>query len=414
LGTARGKRGTFAPLGVRDFALLWSGQSASSIGDGIFTVALALEALRIDRHPEGLAFVLAARAVPSVVFALAGGVLVDRMPRRLAMLGSDLARGLAVTAIALLVAAGELQLWELVVMSVAFGTADAFFGPASMAVMPELLPPELLVQGNALNSTSHQLAQNLLGPAVGGLVVGAIGSAWSFGCDAASFAVSTACLIAMRAREPPPPSGHSLLGDALAGIGYIKSRRWLLGLLVAGGLANLFAAPTVVLVPLLVRHALHGSALGLGLVFASGGAAGVLASLVVGRLGAPSRRVIVIWTVYGLSALCTIAMAFSPAVWVVGVLTAAETGLIVYGDVLYVAMMQDLVPGNLLGRVSSVAYLIAFVLAPIGILSGGVVAALIGARGAVLASGLLSGACCLVVFVPGIREPDRNPQPAAM
>ena len=114
----------------------------SFVGD-IFTIALALEALRVDRSPDGLAFVFAARAVPSVCFALVGGVVVDRVPRRLAMLFSDLVRGLAVGAIALLDGASVLKLWELVVMSALFGAADAFFGPASMATFPELLPAEL-------------------------------------------------------------------------------------------------------------------------------------------------------------------------------------------------------------------------------------------------------------------------------
>ena len=98
-------------LKERDFALLWSGQTVSSLGDGIFTIALALEALHIDPHPSGLAFVLAARAVPSVCLALVGGVVVDRVPRRMAMLVSDVVRGVAVASIAVLVATGALHLW---------------------------------------------------------------------------------------------------------------------------------------------------------------------------------------------------------------------------------------------------------------------------------------------------------------
>lgn len=81
--------------------------------------------------------------MPSVVLALVRELVVDRMPRRLAMLGSDLSRGLVGTAIALLVPAGEIQLWEFVMTSLAFGTTDAFFRPAWAAEMPELLPPEL-------------------------------------------------------------------------------------------------------------------------------------------------------------------------------------------------------------------------------------------------------------------------------
>jgi MFS family permease len=407
--------GIFRALRERDFALLWSGQSVSSIGDGVFTIALALEALHIDRSPTGLAFVLAARAVPSVCFSLVGGVVVDRVPKRVAMLVSDLVRGLAVGAIALLVGHGSLRLWELIVMSAVFGTADAFFSPASMAFLPELLPAELLVQGNALSQTSSQFAQGLLGPAAGGIVVAAVGSAWSFGIDAASFAVSSVCLLAMRARSRPQPSGRSAVAEAREGLHYVRSRRWLMVSIPAAALANFFGiSPLSVLLPLLVRHVLHSGPLALGLVFAAGGAAGVVASLVVARLGAPRHRVTVLWTAYGVGGLAIGGMAFAHSVWVVGALSSAEIGLILYGYVLWVAMMQELVPKEMLGRVFSLVYLFAFALGPLGILAGGGVAASIGTRPALLLSGAVSGGICLlVVFVPGVRDPERTLSAAA-
>jgi MFS family permease len=403
-------RGTLRALKERDFALLWSGQTVSSLGDGIFTIALALEALRIDPHPSGLAYVLAARAVPSVCLALVGGVVVDRVPRRMAMLVSDVVRGVAVGAIAVLAATGTLHLFALVAMSIVFGAADAFFGPASMAFLPELLPADLLVQGNALSQTSSQLTQGLLGPAVGGFVVLAVGTAASFGFDAASFAVSAACLLAIRVRSRPASAGDrgSPIGDARVGLRYVRSQRWLSSSLLGAALANFFGiAPLAVLLPLLVRHVLHAGPLALGLVFAAGGAAGVAASLVVARLGAPRRRVTTIWLAYGVGGLAIAAMALARNVWIVGVLSAVEIGLILYGDVQWVAMMQELVPTELLGRVSSLVYLFAFALGPLGILAGGASATVLGTRVALLISGLVSGGICLgVLLVPGVQLPS--------
>jgi MFS family permease len=327
------------------------------------------------------------------------------------MLASDGVRGLAVAAIALLVGDGMLQLWELIVMSAIFGTADAFFGPASMAYLPELLPADLLVQGNALSQTSNQLTQGLIGPAVGGIVVAAIGMAWSFGFDAFSFAVSSGCLIAMRARSRPSPSGRSPIADARDGLRYVRTRRWLAVSIPGAALANFFGiAPLSVLLPLLVRHVLHSGPLALGLVFAAGGAAGVVASLVVAHLGAPRKRVTVLWIAYAVGGVAIACMAVAPNVWVVGGLSAVEIGLILYGDVLWVAMMQELVPKEMLGRVSSLVYLFAFSLGPLGILAGGAVAASIGTRAALLASGAVSGGICLlVILIPGVRDPERIP-----
>src|ERR1035437_7439670 len=126
------------PLRARDFALLWSGQSVSLVGDGIFTVALALEALRLSSGPSALAYVLAARALPMVLLLFISGAITDRPPRRSILLGSDLVRGVTVAVIAVLTAANALEVWQLVVMSAIFGCADAFFMPAATAIVPEL------------------------------------------------------------------------------------------------------------------------------------------------------------------------------------------------------------------------------------------------------------------------------------
>jgi DHA3 family tetracycline resistance protein-like MFS transporter len=254
--------GTFRALRVRDFAWLWSGQTVSSLGDGIFTIALAIVTLEVDHSPSGIAFVFAARAVPSVLLSLVGGVVVDRVSRRLTMLTSDGVRGVAVGVIGLLIARGQLHLWELIVMAAIFGAADSFFYPASSAIMPELLTAELLAPGNALSQMSSQLTQGLLGPAIGGFVVAAIGTAWSFGFDAASFFISALCLSVMRSKSRARESSQSPLEDAREGLRYVVTRPWLFYSILGAALANFFGmAPLSVLLPLFVRQTLHASAL---------------------------------------------------------------------------------------------------------------------------------------------------------
>ena len=402
--------GTFRALKVRDFALLWSGQTVSSLGDGVFTIALALVALHIGHSPVDLAYVFTARAVPSVLFALLGGVVVDRVSRRRAMLSSDVVRGLAVGVVAILLARQDLRLWELIAMSAIFGAADAFFAPASMAIVPELLDDHLLVQGNALGQMSGQLAQGLIGPAAGGIIVSAIGYSWSFGIDALSFAVSGACLFAMKLRRPRAQHHGTALAEAMQGIAYVRSQKWLVATLLGAALANFIGmTPLTVLLPLLVRNVLHASALALGLVFAAGGAAGVVASFVVARMGSPRLRVTVLWSAYAAGGVAIATMALAPNAWIVGLCSALEVGLLIYGDVLWVAMMQELVPRDVLGRVSSLVYLLAFSLGPLGILLGGVAAATIGIRETLVLSGLVSGLICvLVLFTPGVRDPERR------
>jgi DHA3 family tetracycline resistance protein-like MFS transporter len=400
---------------VRDFALLWSGQTVSSLGDGIFTIALAIVTLEVDHHPSGIALVFAARAVPSVLLSLVGGVVVDRVSRRRAMLTSDVVRGVAVGIIGLLLARGELHLWELIVMAAIFGAADSFFYPASTAIMPELLEPDLLVSGNALSQMSSQLTQGLLGPAVGGIVVAAIGTAWSFGFDAASFLVSAVSLSLMRPHAMEKSTENSPLEDAREGLRYVVTRPWLFYSIIGAGLANFFGmAPLSVLLPLFVRQTLHASPFSFGMVFAAGGAAGIIASLIVARMGTLKNQVSVLWIAYGVSGVAIASLTFSPNVAVTIVITAIEVGLMIYGDVLFFAMLQRLVPQEFLGRVSSLVFLFAFSLGPLGILFGGVAASAIGTRHALLLCGLISGLICFaVLLVPGVRDLDLIKDPKA-
>ena len=294
-------------------------------------------------------------------------------------------------------------------MSAVFGTADAFFGPASMAFTPELVPADLLVQANTLSQTSNQLSSGLFGP----------GDRWHRGRRhrdglvlrdrRCSFVFSSGCLLAMRARSRPSGRGRSALADALEGLRYVRSTRWLAISIPAAALANFFGiAPLSVLLPLLVRHVLHEGPLALGLVFAAGRAAGVTASLVVAHLGSPRHRVVVTWTAYTLGGVAITAMAWAPNAWVLGVLSAFEVGFILYGDVLWVAMVQAFVPKEILGRVSSLIYLFAFGLYPLGILVGGAAATGIGTRPTLIVSGAVSGGLCLLVpLFPSARDLGR-------
>lgn len=378
-------------------------------GDGIFAVALAIVALDIDRNPAGLSYVLAARIVPTVVFLLLGGALADRVSRRLVMLSSDIARGLLTGMATLLLAMGRLTIAELVVISLLFGVADAAFSPASTAIVPEIVPEQLLVNANALRSTSMTVAQSLLGPALGGVVVAAMGSAWAFGIDALTFLASAGFLTAMR-----PGAGHSRSpGSPLAhmreGLAYAARNRWFWVTLIAAAVANFAAfSPLGLLVPLLVKVTLHASAAALGLVLAAGGLGGVAASLLLARLGSPRRQVTAMCTAWGLSGLAIAGIALAPGPAVVGAFEFVVLGLLVFGNTLWYPLMQRLVPPGLLGQVSAIDSMVSLALSPLGVLAAGVVSGAIGVRETLLAGAVLSALTPLSLIVPGVRAPDRG------
>lgn len=402
----------FKPLRHRDFALLWSGQSVSQLGDGVFTVTLAIETLRVDHHAVGLSYVLAARLLPAVLVTLAGGVLVDRVPRRLVMLASDVTRGTAVAVVTVLIATGAIHLIGLVCMALVFGLGDAVFFPAAMAITPELVPPDLLVGASALNGTSRQLAGVLIGPAIGGLLVGFLGTAWGFGIDAASFLISAAAVYAMRGRSAPVPTGESPLADLREGLRFCVSQRWLWVSTLGASLGNFVAfSPLGAMIPLLVKHVLHGGGVALGLVIAAGGLGGLLATVLTGRREPPRRRLVHLWIGWGLSGAGVLGLGFVPDVWLAGGVAFVTYGLDAYGSVMFNPLIQKGVPGALLGRVSAVDYLFGFALSPLGLVAAGAASDAIGVRTTLIVGGAITTLTTLIPLLPGVEDPTlQHPQ----
>jgi hypothetical protein len=392
----------------RDYALLWGGQTISVVGDGIYTVAIALEALRISDHASTLAYVEAARVAPNAVFLLLAGALVDRIPRRLVVLGANALRGGAIAALAALAAAQLLDVTELVLLSAAVGVGDAFFYPAYRAIMPELLPADLLTQGNAFNSASQTVGLSFLGPAIGGVIVAAGGASSAFAIDAATFVVSGLCLLMMAHVPAPAPSGRSVAADARQGIRWTMRQRWLWYGIIATGVANFAAfAPTAVTIPLIVRDALHQGPVAYGATFGACGLGGLLAAAVAGRLGSPRRRMTMIWAAWAVASVALAGVGLAPDVFVVAGCGAITYFGLTYGNLLWGALMQVAVPAQMLGRASSVDWLFSICLSPLGLVCVGALAGSIGVRDTVLAGAALSALACLVVFVPGVRDPER-------
>lgn len=395
----------------------------SVAGDGIFIVAVALEALRLDHSPTGLSLVLAARIVPAVCLLPIGGAVVDRVPRRLGMLAGDVGRGVAVGLIALAVATGTARLWELLAMAVVFGVCDAFFAPASTAIIPELLPTELLVQGSSLTGTSQQAAQGFIGPALGGLLAATAGIGAAFAADAASFAVSTACLLAMTSRRKPadpavtPASSprRSLLAEVRDGLRYCASRRWLwMAISSHGFISTVAIMPLFVLVPVLIKQVLGESDAVLGLVLAAGGVGGIAGAILAGRIPVRGRQVTAMWVSLGAAGATVAGLGGAPNVWYAGLAVAVVWAFATSGNVLWAPILQEHVPADMLGRASSIEWTASFAGTPLGLVGAGLLATVLGVRATMLAGGGLAALTTLGLMVPGVRDPERaQPAPPA-
>jgi DHA3 family tetracycline resistance protein-like MFS transporter len=179
-------------LRIRDFALLWAGATVSLAGDGVYVVAVAWQVYDLSSSPTALSLVGVAWTLPVAIFVLIGGVVTDRVERRRIMISADLVRAVAVGTIGVLALTGAIQLWHLIVLAAIFGVGEAFFGPAFMSFVPQIVPRRLLLQANSLDQFIRPFAFALVGPALGGWLIATFGIAEAFFVDAATFVVSAA------------------------------------------------------------------------------------------------------------------------------------------------------------------------------------------------------------------------------
>ncbi|HEX2194749.1 MAG TPA: MFS transporter [Candidatus Limnocylindria bacterium] len=402
------------PLHHRDFALLVAAATVSLLGDGFFTVALAWQVYEISNLPTALSVVGAAWTLPLVLFLLVGGVLSDRYDRRWLMIGADVVRAAAIALLGLLSLGGQLELWHIMVLIAFVGLGDAFFNPASTAVVPDLLPDALLPQANALQGLLRPMAIRLVGPAMGGFVVAALGPGVAFLVDSGSFLVSMVALAAISARPGPGASAAGLrqtLGEMGEGLDFVRRTPWLWATLVSAMFSLLlFIGPVQVLLPFLVKNRLGLEADALGLILAVGGVGSVLAAIGIGQLGLPRLRVTAMYASWAVGVALLAGYGLMTSLWhalVVGFVAAA---LFELGTIIWVTLLQQLVPRHLLGRVSSLDWLVSTGLVPVSFALTGPVSEAVGPATTMVAGGLI-GAVMMgaLLFWPGVRDPEREP-----
>ena len=411
-----------APLRHRDFALLWCGQTGSLLGDGVFLVAMAWQVYALSNAPTALSMVGIAMTIPTIVLLLLGGVVTDRFDRRHVLLAADGIRGLAVGAVAVLSLTGHLQLWHMGVLVAVYGGGTAFFGPAFDAIVPELLPESELAQANSLDQLLRPLAFRLAGPALGGWLIALLGVSAAFAVDAGSFALSACMVLAMRARPAAHDGDTSVMAEVRAGLRFVRANTWLWGTLISAAVAYLlFLGPVEVLLPYVVKYGLHGTASDLGLVFAAGGLGSIGTAILMSRLGQPRRTITVIYATWTVATVAVAGYGLAHAAWQLMAASFAFNAFETAGTVVWMTLKQREVPASMLGRVSSLDWLISIGLLPLSFALTGPAAALVGARTTLVIAGLAgAGVTLSALLLPGmfdvqrpVSDATRLPEPAA-
>jgi MFS family permease len=399
-----------SPLRHRDFRVLWAGMAVSLLGDGIFLIAIAWESYALWNAPAALSIVGIGMAVPTVLFLLAGGIVSDRYDRRLVMMWADGVRAVAVAVLAGLVIAGSLHFWQLVVLVAIYGSGTAFFIPAFEAVVPDLLPVEDLPAANSLDQFVRPIALRLAGPLLGGTLVSA-GAGLAFTIDAASFGASLVAVAAIRPRLPVrDQTNASALGAVKEGFRFIRQRVWLWGTLGSAAVAYLmFLGPTEVLLPYVVKNDLHASAGTLGFVFAAGGLGAVGSAVWMGSRRHPRREISFMYATWTLATLAVAGYGLATAAWQLMLACLVFNALETAGTIVWATVKQRHVPSAMLGRVSSLDWLISIGLLPVSFALTAPVAAAVGVRATLVGAAVVGAAVTLgALFLPGMREIEKG------
>jgi MFS family permease len=400
-------------LGHRNYRLFFAGQLISVVGSWMQSTAQAWLVYRLTGSEVLLGLVGFADKVPVFALGLAGGVVADRFDRHRVVLATQTASLLQALALGVLVVSGHATVPALMALAALQGIINAFDLPARQSFISTMVEMDDLPNALALNSSVFNAAR-VVGPALAGIIVAAIGEGPCFLLNAVSYLAVIFCLTRMRfERRPGPAAVAAPSGHLLQGLRYAWETRPVRALLILLGLMSVCGVPYAVLMPVFAGEILGGGARGLGTLMGATGAGAFAAAVVLARRRSVAGlgRVVAAGAIgFGASLVAfasSRSFALSAAILVVTgfslITQAAATNLLV----------QSLCPDALRGRVMSL-YTIMFVgMAPWGSLMAGALAHAIGTPATVAAGGAVCAvAGILFAFtIPAMRPLVRYPIP---
>lgn len=355
-----------------NFRLLWLGSGVSSVGDQFYLVALPWLVLGLTGSSIALGAISMTAAIPHAGLMLVGGAVTDRVSPRRVMMATALARTVVVAAVAVLLWMGGVRVWELYVLALCFGTADAFSSPAVQTLLPSLVEQEQLPAAQALSQSTNQITM-LVAPGPAGLFIKAFGNAWAFFLDAVSFLAILGAL--WRLPDPPPAEeseeAHQDMAQAIVeGLRYVMDEvalRWLMLMIAVLNFA--IAGPMSVGIAWIARQR-FGTPTALGLLMSSV-AAGSLVGMLLAGLVRHRRRGRTLLAVAATIGICLMPMGTIGRLWELGVVLAAMSLAAAFLNVQLIAWFQQRVERAVLGRVMSVLMFSSVGLMPVSLALAG-------------------------------------------
>ncbi|MFF4651600.1 MFS transporter [Streptomyces sp. NPDC001380] len=398
----------------RDFRVQTAAAFVSGLGSAAAPVAAAFAVLGADGSAGDVGWVTAARLLPAVVFVLLGGALADRLPRHRVMVAANVGSAAVQAAFAVLVLTGHPQLWQMLALSAAAGTAQAFYMPAAQGVVLAAVDPADAGRAFAFYRLALNAAQ-IGGTALGGVLVAAVGPGWVLAADAAGFALAAGLRTLLRV--PPPARAReasaNLARELLEGWQEFASRRWLWAVVLQFAVVMACVLATESVYGPVVAAQRLGGAGPWGLALAAQGVGMVAGGLLMLRWR--PRRILLAgnWGVLAFALPAAALAASAPVPVLAGAMLLSGVGTEVFGVNWMVALQQE-IPAERMARVSAYDWLGSLALSPVGTAVAGPVAVWTGLTGALwAAAGVTAALALLAVAVPEVRQ-LRRAQPGVV
>jgi MFS family permease len=393
------------PLRVsRDFRLLLIGQSTSFFGSMMSFVVLPWQTYQLTKSSLAVGLLGVAEFIPILFMAFIGGALADYVDRR---------RMVRLTELLLAVGSGMLiinsllpqpKVWLLFVFAASFAALTGLQRPSLEALVPRLVPPELLPAASALNSLSKNIGY-VAGPALGGVLAATVGPAFAYSIDLTTFVISLVALWLMRAVPPPPDAKRPSLGSIVEGLRYARSRPELMGTYLIDINAMFFGMP-MALFPAVAEH--FGGGAAVGLLYSAPAVGALLATLTSGWTGRVHRHGLAVVIAAGLWGLAIIGFGFAGQLWLALLCLALAGAADMVSGLFRMTIWNQTIPDHLRGRLAGIE-MVSYTTGPLlGNAESGLVASLFSLRTSIVSGGILCvvGTALLAMALPSFLHYD--------
>ena len=398
---------TFSALRHRNFRLWFIGQTLSMVGTWMQSVAQGWLVFQLTGSEFALGVISFIGTLPTLFLMLPAGALADRIPRRQVLLVTQTAMMLFAFILAALAATHTLQVWHIGVLAACLGVANSFDAPARQALAVEMVEDRAdLMNAIALNATIFNLAR-VVGPAIGGVTLAAVGAAWCFALNGLSFMAVLVALLMMKL----PAMHREVRTDALTlqiaeGLKYVWQTPVVRTATALVAVSSLFGFSYAVLLPAYAVDVLHVGETGLGALNTAIGIGALVGSLIVASMSRFPRKGLVLTAGSIIFPAVLILFAFSRSLWI-SLATLSVIGVaFVSQNAMGNTLIQIIVPDSLRGRVMAVYTLMFFGTAPFGALQAGAIAQAFGpAAGVAVGAGIALAFALFVFFAaPAVRQ----------